>query len=71
MAARKWTPEQRQRQSEAIKRWKPWEQSTGPTSPEGKVVVAGNAWAGGKWLKLRHAVKALNQAMREQRDRLV
>ena len=25
------------------------------------------AWKGGRWLKLRQAVKELNQAMREQR----
>ena len=70
MSARIWTLEQRQRQSEAIKRWKPWEQSTGPKSPEGKAAVSGNAWAGGEWLKLRQAIKALNQAMRRQKDLL-
>lgn len=63
-----WTPERRKRQSEAIRQWKPWNQSTGPKSPEGKAAVWGNAWAGGHWLKLRQAIKALNQAMREQRD---
>ena len=30
MAARNWTPEQRQRQAGVIKRWSPCEQSTGP-----------------------------------------
>ena len=65
-----WTPERRKRQSGAIKRWKPWNQSTGPKSPEGKAVVSGNAWTGGDWLKLRQAIKALNQAMREQRRAL-
>ena len=68
MAARTWTPEQRQKQSEAIGRWKPWQQSSGPKSPEGKAVAAGNAWKGGEWQKLRQAIKALNGAMREQRD---
>ena len=63
-----WTPERRKRQSEAIRRWKPWNKSTGPKSPEGKAAVSGNAWAGGHWLKLRQAIKALNQAMRGQRD---
>ena len=62
-----WTPERRKRQSEAIRRWKPWSKSTGPKSPEGKAAVSGNAWTGGQWLKLRQAIKALNQAMREQR----
>jgi len=63
-----WTPERRKRHSEAIRRWKPWNQSTGPKSPEGKAAVSGNAWSGGKWLEFREAIKALNQAMREQRD---
>ena len=63
-----WTPERRKRQSEAIRGWKPWNKSTGPKSPEGKATVSGNAWAGGDWLKLRQAVKALNQAMRLQKD---
>ena len=66
--AKGWTPERRKKQSEAIRRWKPWNQSTGPKSPEGKAAVARNAWTGGTWLKLRQAIKGLNQAMREQRD---
>ena len=70
MAARTWTPEQRQKQREAIQRWKPWQQSSGPKSPDGKVVSAGNAWTGGDWKKLRQAIKALNEAMRAQRDQL-
>ena len=65
-----WTPERRKRQSEAIRRWKPWKQSTGPKSLEGRAVVARNAWTGGHWLELRQAVKELNQAMREQKGRL-
>ena len=42
MAARTWTLEQRQRQAEAIRRWKPWEKSTGPRSDEGKRRVRDN-----------------------------
>jgi hypothetical protein len=48
-----WTPERRQRQREAIQRWKPWQQSTGPRSPEGKARAARNAWTGGHAVKLR------------------
>ena len=33
-------------------------------------MVSGNAWAGGDWLKLRQAIKALNQVMRLQKDLL-
>ena len=54
-----WTPERRKRQSEAIKRWKPWNQSTGPKSPEGKAAVSGNAWRGSDWLKLRQTINRL------------
>ena len=68
MAARKWTPEQRQRQSEAIQRWKPWKQSTGPQSHQGKAAASRNAWTGGELVALKQAVKELNQAMRVQRD---
>ena len=68
--AKGWTPERRKWQSEAIRRWKPWNKSTGPKSAEGKAAVAGNAYTGGKWQKLRQAKWALNQAMQEQRDSL-
>ena len=70
MSARTWTPEQRQRQAEAIRRWKPWAKSTGPKSAEGKAKVSGNAYTGGELVKLRECIKALNQAMREQKERL-
>ena len=68
MSARTWTPEQRQRQSQAIKQWRPWSKSTGPKSPEGKAVVSRNAYDGGELAKLRKTIKELNQAMREQRS---
>ena len=68
MSARIWTPEQRQRQSLAIKQWRPWSKSTGPTSPEGKAVVSRNAYNGGELAKLRKTIKELNQAMREQKS---
>ena len=51
--SRVWTPEARQQQREAIRRWKPWEQSTGPKSVAGKKVVSRNAYSGGLWLRLR------------------
>ena len=71
MAARTWTQEQRRQQAEAIKRWKPWEQSTGPKSEPGKALVARNGWKGGEWRKLREMFKTLNQTMREQKDALM
>lgn len=38
-----WTPERRRKQAEAIKKWKPWEQSTGPKTVEGKESIKENA----------------------------
>lgn len=37
------TPEHRRRQAERIREWKPWEQSTGPRTPEGKAASRWNA----------------------------
>ena len=63
-----WTPERRKRQSETIRWWMPWNQSTGAKSPECKAAVSHDAWTGGEWQKLRQAIKALNQAMRLQKN---
>lgn len=68
MAARTWTADQRQRQREAIQRWKPWSLSTGPKSSEGKAAVSRNAWTGGHLMQLRREIKDLNDAMRKQRE---
>ena len=38
-----WTDERRAKQREAIQRWKPWEKSTGPRTPQGKAQAAANA----------------------------
>ena len=38
-----WTPERRAKQAEAIRRWHPWESSTGPRSDAGKRKSARNA----------------------------
>ena len=38
-----WTLERRQRQAELIQRWKPWQQSTGARSQEGKEISKMNA----------------------------
>lgn len=59
MAARNWTPEQRQRQRDAIQRWKPWTRATGPRSTEGKARAARNAWNGGARALLRELARAL------------
>lgn len=63
-----WTLERRQRQAEAIRRWKPWEQSTGPVTPEGRERVSRNAWKGGHREKLRELIKLVNAEVRASRD---
>lgn len=56
-----WSLERRQRQSEAIRRWKPWERSTGPRTAQGKARVSRNAWKGGERLMLRHLAQRLRE----------
>jgi len=48
-----WTPERRKRQAELIRRWKPWEHSTGPRTPAGRARVASKPYKGGTWRLLR------------------
>ncbi len=43
MAARNWTEEQKQRQSQLIQKWKPWKSSTGAKTSEGKARSSQNA----------------------------
>ena len=56
------TPEHRLLRAELIRKWKPWEKSTGPKSVEGKTRVSRNADKGGT----RHLLRELRQALREQ-----
>jgi hypothetical protein len=56
-----WTPERRSRQSEAIRRWKPWERSTGPRTSEGKARVARNPYKGGGRARLRILARLLRR----------
>ena len=68
MGARTWTTEQRQRKREAIQRWKPWNQSTGPRTPEGKATASRNAFTGGETARMRELAKDVNRVLREQRQ---
>jgi hypothetical protein len=65
-----WTQERRARQAELIRTWRPWEQSTGPRTDEGKARTARNGFKGGHWLELRELTKAMNRLLREQRESL-
>ena len=59
-----WTSERRARQAKLIRRWRPWEKSTGPKTPEGKAIASRNADKGGTWKMLRE----LGRLLKEQRD---
>lgn len=65
MAARKWTLAQRQQQARVIQGWQPWEQSTGPRTPEGKSVVSGNAYFGAVRFQLRDLSRKIGQQQDE------
>ena len=54
-----WTPERRAKQSAAIRRWRPWERSTGPRTAAGKARVARNAYKGGTREVLRLLARLL------------
>ena len=68
MSARKWTPEQRLRQSEAIRSWKPWESSTGAISTKGKAISSKNATKTGNSVYVRELIKQMNRILRAQKD---
>ena len=58
------TPEHRKLRAELIRRWKPWEKSTGPRSAEGKARVSRNAFKGGT----RQMLRELRRLLREQEE---
>ena len=63
-----WTLERRRKQAEAIRRWRPWAQSTGPVTPDGKERVSRNAWKGGHRAQLRELTKMVNAEVRAARE---
>lgn len=66
-----WTPERRAKQAEAIKRWKPWERSTGPRTEAGKEIAAANSRKHGvRSVEWREQQKRINAFLRECRKRL-
>ena len=60
----RWTPESRAKQAELIRTWRPWEQSTGPKTAEGKAVSSMNARVHGLY------DAGLLAAMRQQAPRI-
>ena len=65
---RHWTPEERLKQSKAIRSWKPWERSTGAKSPQGKAISSKNATKNGDSAYVRELIKQMNKILREQKD---
>lgn len=51
-----------------IKRWKPWERSTGPRTAEGKARAAHNAYKGGHRPKFRALMKQVCEVLNDQRE---
>ena len=68
MSARKWTLEQRLRQSEAIRSWRPWERSTGAKTEQGKAISSKNATKTGDSAYVRELIKEMNRILKEQKD---
>lgn len=60
------TPEHRALRAELIRKWKPWENSTGPKSEAGKAQSAMRGYKGG-W---RGELRELARLMREQSEEL-
>ncbi|MFN0129105.1 MAG: hypothetical protein ACKV19_20735 [Verrucomicrobiales bacterium] len=61
-----WSLERRRRQSLLIQTWQPWNQSTGPRTPEGKARSSKNADKGRLRQKLRNLRWLLRQIDEDQ-----
>lgn len=59
-----WTEERRQRQRELIQNWKPWEQSTGAKTPQGKARSSRNAYKYGS-AEAKAMLSELKKLLRE------
>lgn len=59
------TPEHRALRAELIKRWKPWEKSTGPKTPEGKKKAAMRGFKEGERALLSQIARGLKQQYAE------
>lgn len=60
------TPEHRAMRAELIRRWKPWEKSTGPKTEQGKAQSAMRGYKGGT----REMLRELGRMLREQSEAL-
>lgn len=65
-----WTSERRARQAEAIRKWRPWEKSTGPKTTEGKAKCSQNGFKGARRQQARELMRTLSELLKDQRDAL-
>lgn len=65
-----WTQEARQRERERINQTKPWLQSTGARTPEGKRISSQNAYKGGLLTQLKALNIQVNSMLKEQKEAL-
>ncbi len=63
-----WTPERKARQSALIHSWRPWEQSTGPKTDEGKQEASRNRQRALE--KARQEVANARRALTEAQERM-
>ena len=64
-----WTPERRTKQSQLIQNWKPWENSTGPRTAQGRKISSMNALKHGmRSAENREVEKLIAQLARFERE---
>lgn len=72
---RQWTEEQKRKQAEAIRRWKPWEKSTGPRTKRGKnkcrLNAARHGFCSQGYRELCAALREQARFIREARKRVL
>lgn len=63
---RHWTTEEREKQSQLIQNWKPWQRSTGARTQAGKVISSKNAYKGGS----RSLMKVIASVLKDYKQML-